>query len=393
MRIKNIIFSAWMLFIPFSIAAQATENALDTLVTRFRHYREQALQEKLFAHIDRNFYLTGETLWFKIYSVDGAFHKTLDISKVAYAEVLDKADFPVLQCKIALPNGHGSGSFFLPASLTSGNYRFRVYTSWMKNLAPEFYFEQVIAIANPFIAPEAIKTQTPAPWAIDFFPEGGNLVAGIQSKVAFKISGNAENRDYHRGVVLNEGNDTVATFSPQKFGIGHFMITPSKGMKYRALVSDHRGRSQSHPLPEVYASRFVMQLRDSGDVVHVSVRSKDVEQQDVFLFVHARQIISHAKRQVLSNNAANFVLPKNELLEGISHLTLFTADLQPVCERLYFTYPHKELQINITSNQKVYSPRKKVVVSIQTMQSRTHPRRRIFPCQCIRLIPFPAWRR
>jgi hypothetical protein len=373
MRIKNIIFSAWILLTPFSITAQITESALDTLAGKFREYREQALQEKLFAHVDRNFYLTGETLWFKIYSVDGGFHKTLDLSKVAYAEVLDNANFPVLEGKIALRHGHGSGSFFLPASLTSGNYRFRIYTSWMKNFGPEFYFEQIVTIVNPFVAPEATKKQTPATCTIEFFPEGGNLIAGIQSKVAFKISGNAQPRDFCRGFVLNERNDTVATLSPQKFGIGHFMITPSEGMDYRAILPDQRATGGSHALPEVYGSGFVMQLRDSGDVVHVSVRSKAVEQQDVFLFVHARQIISHAERQVLSNHAANFILPKNELLEGISHLTLFTADLQPVCERLYFTYPHKELQINISSNQKVYSPRKKVVVSLQTNAEQDTP--------------------
>ena len=67
-------------------------------------------------------------MWFKIYDVDATTHKPLDISKVAYAEILDHEDKPVLQAKIVLKNGSGSGSFSLPFTINSGSYKFRAYT-------------------------------------------------------------------------------------------------------------------------------------------------------------------------------------------------------------------------------------------------------------------------
>ena len=94
-------------------SAAQKQSSLDTLVGRFGHYREHAYQEKIYGHLDRNFYLTGETLWFKLYTVDGAFHKPSDLSKVAYVEVLDKMGFAVLQAKVELKGGLGSGSFFI----------------------------------------------------------------------------------------------------------------------------------------------------------------------------------------------------------------------------------------------------------------------------------------
>src|SRR5687768_14339674 len=115
------ILSFFAFSILFAFTAFCQESQLDTLVKKFGQYREVALQEKIYAHLDRNFYLTGETLWFKIYMVDGGFHKPIDVSKVAYAEILDRAGFPVLQAKIEMKNGTGNGSFFLPASLSSGN--------------------------------------------------------------------------------------------------------------------------------------------------------------------------------------------------------------------------------------------------------------------------------
>ncbi|HEY6902176.1 MAG TPA: hypothetical protein VI233_16080, partial [Puia sp.] len=103
--------------------------------------------EKIFTHTDKDLYLAGEIAWFKIYTLDASTLHPLSISKVAYVEVLSK-ERPVLQAKIALDEGLGSGSFQLPFSIPSGNYTLRVYTSWMKNAGPENFFEKNLTILN-----------------------------------------------------------------------------------------------------------------------------------------------------------------------------------------------------------------------------------------------------
>lgn len=109
---------------------------------------QKELQEKLFVHVDRSLYQTGETMWFKIYSVDGTLHKPLDFSIVAYLEVIDNSNNPILQTKVQLKNGKGNGSLLLPPSVNTGNYVVRAYTNWMKNFSPEFYYHQSITIIN-----------------------------------------------------------------------------------------------------------------------------------------------------------------------------------------------------------------------------------------------------
>ena len=71
------------------------------------------------------------------------------LSKIAYVEILDKNNRPVLQEKISLKPGESHGSLIIPASISSGTYIFRAYTSWMKNFGPEYYFEKAIRIINP----------------------------------------------------------------------------------------------------------------------------------------------------------------------------------------------------------------------------------------------------
>lgn len=348
------------------LPARSQDHHLDTLVKRFEDYRQHAFQEKIYAHLDRNFYLTGETMWFKTYVVDGTFHQPSDVSKVAYAEILDKADFPVLQAKIEIKEGLGSGSFFLPASLTSGNYRFRMYTNWMKNFRAEFYYDQVITIVNPFIVAESKGATPAATYHVDFYPEGGNLVSGLRSKVAFRIGDASGTSIPTQGVLKNARGDSVASLIPDKTGRGSFYITPSQDEKYSVVLANATLDSKQYSFPEVSNAGYVMHLRDSLDFLKVSVAIRGVSDNSVYLFVHARQIITLAQSRALNDNNATFLLRKSDLKEGISHFTIFNEDLQPVCERLYFTHPRKALDIGITSNQKIFAPRRKAVISLQT---------------------------
>lgn len=126
------ICSTLSILISYHTGALAQQANLDTLKSKFDKQRNTYLQEKIYAHVDQDLYLTGETLWFKLYVVDGAVHKPLEISKVAYVEILDKENHQVLQTKVGLAGGIGSGSLFLPASISSGVFTLRAYTSWMK---------------------------------------------------------------------------------------------------------------------------------------------------------------------------------------------------------------------------------------------------------------------
>src|SRR5690606_38111521 len=85
-------------------------------------YRQTNLQEKVFVHTDRNFYLTGDHLWLKVYLVDASFNRPLILSKVVYIEVLDDQNQAVLSAKVPMENAMGNTAIFLTASLNTGNY-------------------------------------------------------------------------------------------------------------------------------------------------------------------------------------------------------------------------------------------------------------------------------
>jgi len=348
-----------------ALGAYAQQVQPDSVIKKFDYYRRQVLQEKIYAHVDRTFYLTGETMWAKIYTVDASFHHFSDVSKVAYLEILDKDNDAVLQTKIELKEGMGDGSLFLPASLTSGNYTVRVYTNWMKNFSPEFYFHQSITIVNSFVKTESGGSVTPS-YDAQFFPEGGNLVAGLKSKVAFRVTDASGKGIEFNGAVIDDHNDTLARFKPLTFGIGHFDFTPDASKKYKVIIRDAKRVSSTFSLPEVKTGGYVMNVEDKGDQVEIKVTSYPAESNLVHLFAHAREIITRAETKISQSGTTLFQINKKELSDGISHFTIFNAQLQPVAERLFFKQPEKKLNITAQSVQKQYEPRRKVTLNLQT---------------------------
>jgi hypothetical protein len=117
-------------------------SQIDNLTVPFESYAENHLQEKIFVHTDKENYVSGEIIWFKLYITDALLHQPSTLSKIGYVEVLDQAHKSILQAKIELKNSMGIGSFMIPYSVQSGNYIFRSYSGLMKNESADFYFEK-----------------------------------------------------------------------------------------------------------------------------------------------------------------------------------------------------------------------------------------------------------
>ena len=330
----------------------------------FNLYKQTTLQEKIFVHTDKTTYLPGEVIWFKIFCVDGNDHKPLNMSKVVYVEILDNNQNPIIQTKVALKYGIGDGSIYVPVTVNNGNYKLRAYTGWMKNFSPDYYFEKMITLINPLKSPEAIAKTTIGNYDVQFFPEGGNLVSGIESKVAFKAVGQNGKGITVKGAVIDQRNDTVARFSSLKMGMGSFSFTPAAGNTYKAVVKAGNNAAVTKTLPEVKTQGYVMKVADNGQGQLTVTVNSNAGDGNVYLFAHTRQVIKAAQTAALSNGTVRFTINKNDLGDGISHLTIFNSSKQPVCERLYFKRPQQQLFIDAAADQAQYDQRKKVNISV-----------------------------
>ncbi|MEP6724429.1 MAG: hypothetical protein ABJC98_01375 [Bacteroidota bacterium] len=360
----------------FCLSAMSQAADPDVLQEKFIQYQLHSLQEKIFVHTDKTFYLAGEIIWFKIYNVDESFNKPLGISKVAYVEIINEDQKAVMQAKIAMQDGAGDGSLILPSSLASGNYKLRSYTSRMRNFGADYYFEESLTIIN---ALKSTQSKMPAPsqeYHIDFFPEGGNLVNGIGSVVAFKITDQYGSGVDAAGYILNDKKDTVSHIQTLHFGMGSFSLAPEKDMVYRVVLRIN-DTTIIQNLPHAYDQGYVMNLSNDAapDVLTVTVTaSSQLINLPVYLFVHTRQVVKEILTAKTSNGKAVFKIDKNKLADGISHITVFNADRQPVCERIYFKRPLNRLVIQAKTDQSAYTSRNKIDIALQSTDMAGNPR-------------------
>jgi hypothetical protein len=358
----------------------AQQHSGTTLENQFRRYTTSTLQEKVFVHTDKNTYLTGEIVWFGTYIMEAFTNSRIDISKVAYIEILNAESNPVLQTKVDIKDGFGNGSVSLPSTLPSGNYTLRAYTSWMKNFSPDLYFHKPLTIFNTLKNEEfADNKKKEAGYQIQFFPEGGDLVTGLRSKVAFRAIDNSGKGIRFKGFILNQKNDTVARFKPTKFGIGTLSLLAEKDMLYRAIIIPDGGTAFSRVLPAVTKLGFVMQFTKQPDGNYkLIINSSTADEHQLKAVIYAGYAVNVNKTLVLNDGKGEVIITKDQMPEGVSRIAIFNEANKPIAERLYFRKPTKALQIGTELNKAQFTKRERVSLSIQNKDETNHALSSIF---------------
>ena len=377
-----VIFSALVILSAsgFNSFSQNQNKVIDKISIQFEKFNKTFPQEKVYLHFDKPFYIPGETIWYKAYLVNTAGNIPSSLSKIIYTELLDKNGKVIIRQILKAGNGFANGEFLLPESLLQGKYQVRAYTNWMRNFNQEYFFTKEIQIFDPekiadnpeVITSEKVTAKKLANKKIDlqFFPEGGYLVSGLKSKVAFKAINSSGEGIYVKGEITDQDGNVIISFESFHLGMGAFLLKPEKGKTYFANLFQENNKKINYALPDVLEEGLVMSIdNSSGDVISVIVQANEAflsnDSGEVLIVVQAAGKIYYTAngnfRRRFSFAAA---IPKNNLPAGIAQLTLFNAEGNPECERLIFINRHHDLQVKIETDKNRYNPREKILLDI-----------------------------
>lgn len=324
---------------------------------------EDSLGKKIYVHTDRNLYLAGELAWFAIYSVTGSGHQLNTDDRIGYIELIDQHNKVVVQQKIALQSGRGRGSFPLPADMVSGNYLLRCYTAFMKNYGPDRYFEKQLTVINT-LKPYQGNSKAEDSTDVQFFPEGGVLLSGFPSRLAFKITSASGMGVDARGHLINNSGDTVAAMETFKFGMGNVVFTPSSNEVYTAHLYLEGGRMVRKRITPVANSGYAFYAEKNTDRWQINIYTS-------LQTTHEVQVIVQSGLQTLSKHTVSLVngrgamgLMEKSLASGVNRITLYSSAGQPLAERLIFRFPDSELAIDLSSTKKTYTTREPVQIQV-----------------------------
>ncbi len=137
-----------LLFTANFLSGQDPSASPDSLTSTFTGNISMIPREEIYIHTDREEYIAGENIWFKLYLFDDQTGMLSSGSSIAYFEILNSGNSPVVQLRIKLDSGLGSGMAVLSNTLSSGTYTLRAYTNSMKNFMPGNCFSKVINVYN-----------------------------------------------------------------------------------------------------------------------------------------------------------------------------------------------------------------------------------------------------
>ncbi|GGE99081.1 TonB-dependent receptor plug domain-containing protein [Hymenobacter cavernae] len=369
------------------------DDFLQRAAAQLAGFYQARYPEKSYVHLDKPVYALGETIWFKAYMVDASRHLPDTLSTVLYVDLLSPQNRLVTQRVLNLQQGTANGDFMLDDTLAQGVYTVRAYTSWMRNAAPGFFFSRRIAVwrTDPTAAPAAAATrrkktapEVAAPPTVarqpdvQFFPEGGTLIAQMDNRVAFKATDAYGHGIDVTGMVKDEQGADVLAFRSQHLGMGNFLLNPAAGKRYQATVKLPNGTVAVYPLPAVQPEGMSLSVSEIGDYLNVTIRRRtlagNAPPEAIMLLAHVRGVLGYAGRgQIDDSKAFTARVPKSKFPTGIAHFTLFNAQGVALGERLVFVRNTSGLQLKITPSKPSYAPREKVDLAVEVRDASGQP--------------------
>lgn len=327
--------------------------------------------EKVFLHTDKDIFSAGETIWYSPYVVLGSYHLPSNGSSVVHIDLISPNGEIVLSQTHGLFNGMGSGSMEIPKNLSSGTYQLRSYTQWMRNFNPDFFFTKNLNISNNDIEDKPSPTKEDK-IDVQFFPEGGHMVADIANRVSFKAIGSDGLPRNVKGRIIESGGAPVATFSTLDRGGGFFQLTPKKSEHYVAELDD----GTRYTLPEVLENGYVITVHNLNEKsIKVLVQASELLRHSPFYiigYMRQKKYYQH-KFEFGPEPTFTFEIPKTQMPSGILTLTLFDSEKKPWCERPIFVNNQENLVIGAKISTKKLTKRGKIVLDINVTDSEGRP--------------------
>ena len=372
MKLNTTLY--FLLGVSIFLAFVQEDDLLKKIVTQLEQYQQTYPEEKAYLHTDKPYYIAGDKLWFKAYLVEGMTNQPDTVSVPLYVDLIDLSAQKLIDRHIIkLEKGFGYGDFTLPDSLSAGIYRLRAYTNWMLNFDENLFFTKDFQIYSSSQQSEIEKLNAQE---IDFqcFPEGGSLIDGLESRVAFKaVDASGKGIDIVGELVSSEG-DTLLNFKSEHLGMGFFKFKPEAGKTYQAVVKYQNIFHQSFNLPPTQKEGFSMIIDNISSKTAIKViLASNLPNTEMQIIGQSKGVAFYAGKVPAGKQSAFISIPKDKFPPGVAQFTIFDENLRPRCERVIFIQPTTELSFSIKPDKSIYRTREKTTLEIEVKDNLGNP--------------------
>lgn len=277
-----------------SLRAQVPDNSLKENQT-YRYCPEFA-----YVHTDRDLYVAGENMFFKLYITSANKFNEAQLSSIAYI-VLRNQKSNILNLILKLNGESSCGAVYLPDTLKSGVYELVAFTNYMKNYGENIFFRKELLIVNRFdkMLDNLYKKDSTDIYQKNHsdnktFPENnsGNLYKLVLEKDSFKT------REKIRiAIVSNNKGSNV--------GLVHASISVKAAHPYKSVIVYNDTIKDNYPVNALH-NKDIYLSEQTGVYLKGKIISNDNKPlKDKCLFISTMDTIANLQYS-FSNDSGNF---------------------------------------------------------------------------------------
>lgn len=388
---------SWKAFFITTLFILCTANVYaqssDTIFSRYFRYAQNFAdaypREKVSLHLDNASYYLGDTIWFKAYVVTAEQNLPTTISKPLYVELLDQLGNVVERQIIQLTDGEGTGQIILNNTFFTGYYEMRAYTKWMLAFDNPSCFSRVLPVYRKRLSdeetPRSIATyrmdasmkQRPKDkekkFTVRFFPEGGQLVKGISSIVAFEATSRDKGAADVEGTVVLPSGEELAHIRSLHDGMGYFEYKPEE--KAGVAKIDYEGSTYQFDLPEALPQGYVLRIDNRREMLDITVARSSQAMKDTLAVFVSSQGRPYKCMTLDFEDELNcqFRISTKELPPGVQQIFLVNLKGETLCERFCYVMPRSSMLLACKTDHALYRPFEPVTCRIKVRDHLNRP--------------------
>lgn len=388
---------SWKAFFITTLFILCTANVYaqssDTIFSRYFRYAQNFAdsypREKVSLHLDNASYYLGDTIWFKAYVVTAEQNLPTTISKPLYVELLDQLGNVVERQIIQLTDGEGTGQIILNNTFFTGYYEMRAYTKWMLAFDNPSCFSRVLPVYRKRLSdeetPRSIATyrmdasmkQRPKDkekkFTVRFFPEGGQLVKGISSIVAFEATSRDKGAADVEGTVVLPSGEELAHIRSLHDGMGYIEYKPEE--KAGVAKIDYEGSTYQFDLPEALPQGYVLRIDNRREMLDITVARSSQAMKDTLAVFVSSQGRPYKCMTLDFEDELNcqFRISTKELPPGVQQISLVNLKGETLCERFCYVMPRSSMLLACKTDHALYRPFEPVTCRIKVRDHLNRP--------------------
>ncbi|HEX6915079.1 MAG TPA: hypothetical protein VF145_07545, partial [Chitinophagaceae bacterium] len=242
---------------------------------------------------------------------------------------------------------------------------------WMLNF-PDYVFSKDVFIYGSDYRMYAAKPQQGL-FRMSFFPEGGDVIAGLPNRIAFKIIDENGNPVTAKGFITDRAENRVADFETEHDGMGMLYLDAEAGKQYLANIPSDNGSVIQFKLPTVKQQGITLKADNQHPQKLSILVMRPPQHQGMYGKIHIVAQSGHHplfKADLdLDADQNGFSINKKDLPAGIVHITAFDEKNIPLAERLVFIPNYEVLAAEVQTDSLRFKPRNRNELSFTIPRS------------------------